>query len=208
MVTNFDKLLEIQMDLEGIGIDEAGFIFKQDYFDEEYFPKIIVAKSIDGQYRLFIENNISTELVSKLKSWSGKQVFHNVKKLVNMFNENGITLKPEHYRVYTYPQTDLVFDDVSCIEEKDKKIFAIKKEDKIVSYCISSRKNKYAHEAWVVTEPEFRMRGLGHKVALSWGQDILKNKLIPFYSHEVNNIPSEKLASKLGLKPTFEEITF
>ena len=85
------------------------------------------------------------------------------------------------------------------------KVYAIENEEMILSACVSSRQNHKAAEAWVMTNPDHRKKGLARQVVVAWAEGIRQDRLIPFYSHNSKNINSAMLAKSLGLTPVFEE---
>jgi predicted GNAT family acetyltransferase len=68
------------------------------------------------------------------------------------------------------------------------------------------REDEFCAESWVITAPEQRGKGLATAAVSLWAAETLKTEKIPFYSHALTNIPSARLAGKLGLIPIFEEV--
>ena len=57
-----------------------------------------------------------------------------------------------------------------------------------------------------MTAQNERGKGLGTIVVSRWASEMLRAGIVPFYSHAIDNIPSARLAKRLGLIPMFEEI--
>ena len=68
-----------------------------------------------------------------------------------------------------------------------------------VAVCASVRVSARAHEAGVETHPEFRGRGHGSRVVAAWAEHVRGIGLIPLYSTSWENVPSRRVAAKLGL---------
>jgi hypothetical protein len=48
---------------------------------------------------------------------------------------------------------------------------------------------------------------LAKKVVNAWARSLVNKGKIPFYSHNIDNLPSARLAEALELQPVFEEIS-
>ncbi len=68
-----------------------------------------------------------------------------------------------------------------------------------VSVCCCARKTSEAAEAGLDTAKDYRGRGYAGEVTLGWASAVRELGLIPLYSHALGNVPSEKVAEKLGL---------
>jgi predicted GNAT family acetyltransferase len=65
----------------------------------------------------------------------------------------------------------------------------------------SSRENESAAEAWVRTLPAYRRRGLARRVTAAWATHAWAQGKVPFYSHRMDNLASQRAARTLGLAP-------
>lgn len=80
-----------------------------------------------------------------------------------------------------------------------KEVFGIVRDGKIVSTCESSRENEAAGEAWARTLEGYRQRGYARQVTAAWGNWLLSQGRLPFYSHRWDNLASQAVAQSLGL---------
>ena len=87
-------------------------------------------------------------------------------------------------------------------------VYAVERDDKIISACVSTRENDFCGEAWVYTDTSYRHQGYAQKVVGAWATSLISAGKVPFYSHKIQNVASANLAKCLGLKPVFEEIVF
>lgn len=86
---------------------------------------------------------------------------------------------------------------------------ALVEENRAVSVCRSARITAEAHEAGVETLPRFRGNGFAKEVTLEWARRVQNAGAIPLYSTSWENIASQGVARKLGLKcygVTFEVV--
>jgi predicted GNAT family acetyltransferase len=81
-------------------------------------------------------------------------------------------------------------------------------EDKIVSACNSSREDNLSAESWVRTIEEYRGRGYARQVTLAWAHNLQQKGKLPFYTHKLSNIQSQKVAEGLGLMLYMEDIGY
>lgn len=69
-----------------------------------------------------------------------------------------------------------------------------------VSVCATVRATSQAHEAGVETHPDFRGRGHAAQAVAAWATQVRRMGCIPLYSTSWSNVPSRKLARRLGLE--------
>jgi len=78
----------------------------------------------------------------------------------------------------------------------------------LASWAVSARQNRISAELGVETSPGFRRRGYARQVSSAWAGCMLKEGLIAFYSHTLDNAPSEALARSLGVTERFISIGY
>jgi len=92
------------------------------------------------------------------------------------------------------------FED--CLEEVPtwQPFIAAVENNRAVSVCRSVRITAAAHEAGVETLPEFRGRGYAKDVVAGWALAVKSLGAVPLYSTSWDNVASQAVARKLGLK--------
>ena len=147
--------------------------------------------------------------------------FSDSEQLIGQMRSHNIPIKVGRYKTYIFPDSmeERNTNGVLRLSRSDTRvkdfgfgelgnsIYALLREGVIVSACVSARENNECAESWVFTSPENRRKGFAQKVVLAWAKEKIGSGIIPFYSHEDDNIPSMELANKLGLIPVFEEIS-
>ena len=73
-------------------------------------------------------------------------------------------------------------------------------DGEIASICISARLGPKAAEAGVTTIPAQRGRGLGATAVASWATHPALRGRTPFYSTQLDNVSSQRVAARLGLR--------
>ncbi len=209
-------LLKLQMELEGIKVQDDTFITRLDP-DVTEFPLVLFASTSDKQKLIYFDCTLSPDLSNKLIS-SDLNSF-NVESAIETFATFGVNTKSDSFRTYTFPDNIVIADDrkVKIFKQDDPKviaygfngmaneIYAIEEDGRLISACVSARQNKKCAEAWVFTDPNHRRKGFARQVVMSWAAHSQHNGIIPFYSHEIRNTSSANLAGKLNLLHIFDE---
>ncbi|HSM71996.1 MAG TPA: GNAT family N-acetyltransferase [Anaerolineales bacterium] len=211
----FEYLL-IQLELEGIKRVSGGLIacLQQNADD---CPLVISARTSDGESLVSFNESVSEEIRSALPKDDLKEF--NTASSIEIFKQYGIQAEASHFKTYAFPNSFefAKTETVKCLGRKDTKViafdfngftdkvYAIENEEMILSACVSSRQNHKATEAWVMTNPDHRKKGLARQVVVVWAEGMQQDGLIPFYSHNSKNTNSAMLAKSLKLIPIFEE---
>ena len=212
--------LHLQMKLEGIVLSRNGVITRLSPYCED-MPLVLLAQTHDGKSVTYFSDTLPVELQRKLIADASKFEFPKVEVLLEPIRAFGIQLKVGHFKTYIFPERytkaeakgaqrfpkdgprirDFGFQDLADT------VYAIGNGKEILSACVSARQNNKSAEAWVFITPEHRRKGLAQIVVSAWATAILKEGIVPFYSHEIQNLLSAGLAKRLELIPVFEEIT-
>jgi len=212
------EYLFLQMKLEGKGYNQDGVLSSLGPGSED-IPQVILAKGNDGQQKSFYGSSIPREIQKDINHH--KITFSDSEQLIGQIRSHNIQIKVGRYKTYIFPdiieeqdtngvlrlsKSDTRAKDFG-FSELGNSVYALLREGVIVSACVSTRENNECAESWVFTSPENRRKGFAQKVVLAWAKETIGSRIIPFYSHENDNIPSMELANKLGLIPVFEEIS-
>jgi hypothetical protein len=212
------EYLFLQMKLEGKGYNQDGVLSSLGPGSED-IPLVILAKGSDGQQISFYGSSIPSKIQNDINNQ--KITFSESEQLFEQIRSHNISIKVGRYKTYIFPEIieEQNTNGVLCLSKSDTRvkdygfsglgnsIYAILREGVIVSACVSTRENNECAESWVFTSSENRRKGFAQKVVLAWAKGNRGSGIIPFYSHENDNIPSMELAIKLGLIPVFEEIS-
>ncbi|MCB9136693.1 MAG: GNAT family N-acetyltransferase [Anaerolineales bacterium] len=215
-MTPFEYLL-VQLELEGVQrISNDLIACSPQNIDD--CPLVISVRTSDGESLVSFNETISEEIRRMLPT-NDLRAF-NMASSVEIFQKQGIQAEASHFKTYAFPDP-LVFtntETVKCLRRDNPKVvafsfhgftdkvYAIENEEMILSACVSARQNDKAGEAWVMTNPDHRKKGLARQVVLAWAEGMLQDGLIPFYSHNIKNTNSAMLAKSLNLLPLFEEV--
>lgn len=204
------------MELEGIKAGNDNCITRVSP-DIVEFPLVLVACTSIEQKFIYFDSSLPLALRDQL-TVGGLQSFK-IESAVEMFEHFGISSKVGYFKTYIFPDNfaNVNVSTVRYFSQDDPKIvdfgfnglvdkvYAIEQDGLILSACVSSRQNSKSAEAWVFTHPDYRRKGLAQQVVTAWAGGLQRKGIIPFYSHNVENINSGKLASKLNLIRVFDE---
>jgi GNAT acetyltransferase len=211
--------LHLQMELEGKGLSQDGLITRLSP-DSDDFPLVLLAQTSDRQTVAYFSDTLPFKLRRALAICTSKREFPSIEVLLEPIRSYGIQPKVGHYKTYVFPDQYATLESkiVKCLPKGDPKVegfgfsgfadtvYAIEEGEKVLSACVSVRQNSECAEAWVFTSPDHGRKGLAQRVVGAWARGMLDESILPFYSHEIDNIASAKLANRLGLIPVFEEI--
>lgn len=213
------KYLLLQMALEGICLDAINFLIRLDLSSND-LPLVIYAQTSDGERAFYPRADLPQELIQELARAAAASSFPDVTDLQNLLEARGIRSISGHFTTYIFPpiyslaQAPLVERLPSHDPQVQafgfggfsQDVYAIVQDGAILSACVSSRQNEESAEAWVMTDPAQRGKGLARQVVTAWARDLLNAGLTPFYSHKVQNLASARLAAALELSQVFEEV--
>lgn len=109
-------------------------------------------------------------------------------------DSNAVRITPENGSLL--PDGFLDEGEIDFIEPA----FAIIREDRAVSTCITVRRTDRSIEAGVDTQEAYRGRGYAGQATAAWVNAALDACLVPFYSTSSDNTASQRVAEKVGLK--------
>lgn len=186
----------------------------------EDMPLLVIARLMDGQVITYYDVSLPPELRRELDGQIRDIRFPVVDRLVDSLHSAEKPVEIGHYKTYVFPAhyAEMADPDVRCLSREDPlvqafgfggftdRVYAIERNGRIASACVSARENDSCGEAWVFTDPAYRHRGLAQKVVGAWAKGLISVDRVPFYSHKIQNDASASLARRLMLQLVFEEL--
>jgi hypothetical protein len=214
------EALQLQLRLEGFEIVSGNRLRQVEILPDEEMPLMILTQLADGPVVPYFDESLDLGLYQELMDQTKLIQFPDIDPLINVLNMQNIPFRVGHYKTSLFPTTYLNFvsNEVERYSREDpqvqhfgfgefaEQVYAITRDGKIVSACVSTREDTGCGEAWVCTDPQYRHRGLARQVVSAWAREMLAAGKVPFYSHKIDNTASAGLAGRLGLLPAFEEI--
>jgi len=213
--------LHIQLRLEGKQVISDNLLRQVEVIPDEEMPLVAVTFLSSNELVVYYDEAFAQELRDEINKQILSLRFPNINPIVNTLQSHNLKLEIGHYKTYAFPEhyKDMELDEVKRCSNTDPKIqafdfggfaehvYAIERDGRIVSACVSAKENDRCGEAWVLTDENYRHRGLAQKVVSMWAKYLMSVGKVPLYSHKIFNNGSAQLAKRLGLEPVFEEIT-
>ncbi len=204
-----------QLRLEGILLDSYGCIISA--AEAQSSPLVLLVQTADGEIDVCVAARLPPPLRDAISAIDPRSCTSG--RLLELLRSSGIEAKAETFRTYIFPGSfeTTTPAGIDCLGHDDPEVarfgfgdlaspvYALLEAGQIKSACASSRQDAACGEAWVVTDPERRRMGLGSRVVTAWAGALLREGVIPFYSHRIENPASAGLAGRLGLIPVFDE---
>jgi len=211
--------LLLQMGLEGKGLVGEHTIRQVQVVPDEELPLMLLAQLTDQKLVAYYSESLSSDLQAQLGACISSIEFPEIGPILDVLKSHNIRSDAGHYKTYLFSPQTATNPEVTCLSKHDSKIqtfgfdgfteqvYAIERDSRIVSACVSVREDKNCGEAWVYTDPAYRRQGLAKKVASARAHSLMRIGKVPFYSHKIDNVASASLAGALQLRPVFEEIS-
>lgn len=211
--------LHLQLGLEGKGLVGEHTIRQVQVVPGEELPLLLLAQMADQKLVAYYSEALSSDLQTILSAYISSIEFPEITPIMAVLKSHNIRSDIGHYKTYLFPPQIGTNAEVIGLSKHDPKvqafgfdgfaehIYAIERDGKIISACISVREDQNCGEAWVYSDPAYRRQGLAKKVVSTWAHSLRGVGKVPFYSHKIENDASARLAEALGLQPVFEEIS-
>ncbi len=213
------EYLHLQLRLEGKVIIHGDLLRQVEIVPDEEMPLMIIARLSNADIVAYYDETLQAEVHKELGKRIQDVAFPEISPLLAFLGTQNISVAAGHYKTYVFPAHIVhTVDDVRCVSKHDPliqafgfggfadSVYAIERDGKIVSACVSTRENDRCGEAWVYTDEKYRHQGLAQRTVGMWAQGLIRAGKTPFYSHKIDNVASANLAKRLGLMPVFEEI--
>lgn len=212
------EYFRLQLRLEGKEIVNGNLLKQVEVVPGEEVPLMMIVRFANEEPAIYFDEALQADIQRELTSRASDAPSPGIDSLLEFLRQQSISFETEQYKTYLFPARPYQFADVKCFSKSDPlikdfgfgdfaaNVYAVERDGKIVSACVSVRENEKCAEAWVYTDPNYRKQGLAQRVVKVWANKMLKVNKVPFYSHAIHNSASANLARSLGLQPIFEEI--
>jgi hypothetical protein len=210
------EYVELQLALEGIGIDARRRLIRIPASAAEDIPRLYVCR-LGSSWARFYRSDVPDLVVDNLDAVSDDTCFaneHRVRSILDPhFPCTDVWAGPSYLiadlpPALSHPEVvRLVEPNLQLSAGLDpglvdgcRPVYAVIVGGRIVSACVSARENPQAAEAWVQTAPAFRRQGFARHVTAAWARDVLAMGKVAFYSHGRDNVASRAVAASLGAR--------
>lgn len=214
---NAHDLFRTQLALEGLRFDADGHIERwRDMPGESGPPARVVAVDFGVEQAVYFGNSIDRNLEDAILAMPVQALLAGAPEVLDVLSTQRVVEDRDESWTYTVscdtvlPACPLVRklaagdesrrgSDVRDGDVSRGDVFAILVDGVVVSEALSVREDGTSAELWVHTDPGHRRRGYAAQAASAWLGSVTERRLIPFYSHERDNVASRSLAEALRL---------
>ena len=169
--------LLLQMRLEGKGLVGENTIRQVQVVPGEELPLVLFAQLADQKLVAYYSELLSSDLQAQLSICVSSIEFPEITPILDILKSHNIPSETGHYKTYLFSPQTTTHPEVTCLSKHDPKIqafgfdgfaeqvYAIERDGRVVSACVSAREDKNCGEAWVNSDPAYRRQGLAKQVA-------------------------------------------
>lgn len=201
-------LILLQLELECVRLNRNGYLESFQCDNPDALGRLAIYRDAETYYR-FLRHDVDATLRQHLKLLREETLFADHAMVRRSLSEESPCESVFIGRSYIFPEEALSesYED-SAIIFGESSLCAIEIDGQIVASASSVRENGKAAEAWVHTEDNFRGKGYGQRVVLAWARRIAEKGKVPFYSHSLGNIGSQRLVEKLPFVWVYDLVSY
>ena len=217
-VTDAD-LLALQFSLQRIGMDGDGCLIRLPGPNPDGVPRVYCA-TLDGISTIYLRADVAQPLRQQLRALTPAQIRDDPAAVCAILAQQApcgsvwrgssavaerAIGEDEHPDARALDPT--VADERALLDAFDAEmavygwpVYAVVRDGRVVSACVSSREDGHGGEAWVQTLREARGRGYARQATAAWAHTLQGAGKVPFYSYSDDNVASAGVARSLGLR--------
>ncbi len=217
------QLMEIEADVLFTS-DENGRLLRvnEPWPDSARAARMLLTLPQNGPARCYFREDLPDELIREIEKIAGREEPAQTLTSPPNYQKEYVRLlgggKVEYGPCYWMPDLPVEADIVFLSEQNVRSFIqngfswlaeelpysapcaAVIRDGQAVCICRSVRKSRQATEAGVETLPDHRGRGYAGQAAAAWAQAVRQSGRIPLYSTSWDNLASQRVAQKLGLR--------
>lgn len=186
-------------------------------------PRFVLTRSVEGTVISRFRHDVPSDIVAQIEmlcadEWHQSNIQAEPKHLttyMNLLKTNTYSMGPcysipenlvpatdvalltrEHIQTLLYSDTESLISEIDYVQP----CTALIRNGRAVSTCRSVRITSKAHEAGLETLEEFRGNGFAQTVVAAWAAAVRQMNCIPLYSTLQENLASQAVARKAGLR--------
>lgn len=204
---NTESLIHLQQTLECIRVNLRGYLQAFPCNNPDEVARLYMMYDGEIYYR-YIRFDVPTEMRQLLKLMAAETLFSEYERVKGVLLEDTPCEEIFVGKTYIFPEDKYVPDDNDIVYTDEGSRCAIIINGEVVSACSSVREDANAAEAWVQTDAAHRRKGYGQRVVQAWAKRIRASGKVPFYSHTVDNLASQRLAESSGMQWVFDVVSY
>ncbi len=168
-------------------------------------PRLLVSRS-ENVDAIYFRHDVPTAMRDELSSLGVEVLVRDEARVRGILDRHLRCEKVYRIRWYTIeqmPERD-AYRDVIVLDGRH----VIVVDGEVVAWAKTDTEDDASAEVSIATEPAFRRRGYARQVTASWAAQVLAAGKVAFYSHLLENAPSQSVAESLGLTHLSDEIEY
>jgi len=197
-------LFELQLELECVRVELGNTLVPYPCPNPDSPPRFLVVRHDDTE-ALYFRHDLLGHVREQLAGLPLARAAEDEGTVRAILAQQAPCDEVGRFKAYVFPEliTPGSYLGAICLPEANaigSPVFGIIADGRMVSACSSSRENDRSAEAWAWTEPEYRGHGYAGQATMAWAHDLQQRGKVPFYSHKWDNLASQAVARKLGLR--------
>lgn len=221
------ELLTLQFSLQRIGLDATGSLIRLPGPNPDGVPRVYCA-SIDGGSTVYFRADVSAAIRLRLGSLSPLQIRNDPVLVCAILAQQApcgdvwrgcSAVAARTFDSAEYSEARSLdpgsAQERALLDAFDAEVagygwtvYAVVRDGRVVSACVSSREDERAGEAWVQTLPDARGHGYARQATAAWAQALLDTGKVPFYSFSDDNVASAGVARSLGMRVYLRDVGY
>lgn len=179
-----------------IDTDIASFLNEKNI---DYFECSTTSKKWDKMIEKIFEQKGLESWEQLIYFWDENKKLEQVESKYTIYSLKDRNIQPVHFSNWDYYEKVLkdFWDDVKLLKEKGNCYYAVDRNE-IIGVCYSGFVTSKYKTIGIETDEKYRKQGVAYHLALRCIVEILEEEMLPWWDCTKANIPSVKLAEKLG----------
>jgi hypothetical protein len=201
-------LIFLQLELECIRLNQKGYLESFQCDNPDDAARLYIYRDAESYHR-YLRHDIDPVLRQHIKLIREDRLYEEHEMVKRTLSEESPCESIFQGRSYVFPPEALEqpYED-SEIFFGESSLCGIEIAGQVVASSSSVRENDKAAEAWVHTEAAYRGMGYGRRVVLAWARRIAEKGKVPFYSHAISNLGSQRLVESLPFLRVYDLVSY
>ncbi len=205
---NVFEMLRLHMELECIRVNAAGDLARFPCPDPDDIHRLYIVRHAAG-YNRYFRDDVPVDLRARLQQMPVESLFSDHAHVQQVFADYGVPCLGMHVgKSYVFPEDFELVADAAIDLWPENDLCQIVIDNAVVAACSSVRRNQHAAEAYVFTDERYQRQGFGKRVTQAWAQRVRASGRVPFYSHVIDNLASQRLAESLEFEWYIDDVGY
>lgn len=198
------SLVELKIAME-FGAAPIGDTLPQAASNDEGQPRLLVSR-FGNAIALYFRYDLAPDVRAELSALGPDRLMRDeslVRSILEREQPSETVYRIRWYTIQRMPDPS-EYPDVIMLDGRH----VIVVDGEVAAWAATDRDTDRAAEVSIETLPNFRRRGFARQVTASWAASVLAAGKVAYYSHLLDNAPSEAVAKSLGLVHLSDEVEY